>query len=254
MQVAQSVADAAAFVQTSMDGSVDTYADEYESFCAKLLTRLAHWKERLPESIQYNSANLRSRTEDGTAGPFLWAHTLYHVSHLAIYRQVRHSLLPVATVQHNVRAAHHHALKILGMVQETSALTHNAPRGFSLLQLVTSSIGYAIWLALNVVTANGAFTDSMATRTKVYCGHDVLQAMSHIWRSAKQQQEQVHKRIDNVHKLTSNMNKMDLGYFKSAAQPVRMEPDALERINLDCDIIYGISTTSYFDALRSNDR
>ncbi|MCJ1407477.1 hypothetical protein MMC19_001548 [Ptychographa xylographoides] len=186
----------------------EDYAEAYERRYQKTYSRLESWQRELPPRYRLNVENTIVSVHDGNASMFSSMHCLYHTTGMILNRRVRHTCLPAASIDRNVRKALHHAQQLLSMIQtfhemphpEHSSTSHPHQELSGPVLISTPFNGYGIMNVIDITSATGSL-DAASFRDTLECWNSalaVLKQVARFWDSAKRQKRTVKKRVQAI--------------------------------------------------------
>ncbi|KAK2059546.1 fungal-specific transcription factor domain-containing protein [Colletotrichum caudatum] len=141
------------------------------------------WQESLPERFTYNSGNMESAAQDGTLSTFLTVHLLYHHGLIKLHRHIRNSehIAPARRLQHlwRIDEEARRVLDITGML-EVLLRARRTP-----LSAPSPFMSYVIMEAVDVLTAEGSFSEVSVLLDRLAIASAVVDAVSTVWEEAR---------------------------------------------------------------------
>ncbi|KAK4893314.1 hypothetical protein LTR28_002199 [Elasticomyces elasticus] len=247
--------DVSAFLHRSVHRAPSHYAEAYDQFYKQTHRRLDEWMSRLPAHLHHTQQNTERSIREGYAGTLISLFALHHITLMKLNRIARHALLPRATVAHNIRAAHHHALKFLHVLRTLHLARaapnaddeqHNAARASS-FAFSTPFPGYAALSAIDILGAGGPLAELDAAARAIADGLAALRELSAHWASARAQFKAARKRHLQIQAVVTEPQS---GRFGLTDRRVWGIQEPLERVfGREEDCVYGVESEVYFEAL-----
>lgn len=189
--------------------SFQRYSADHEAFHITTHQRLASWKASLPDYLSYSAFNAKASINNGYVGTFISLHTIYHSTIIKLNRHIRHAHLSAASVTRAIRAATHHSLQLLEIMQTLSNVERqkvftSTPSQAHQQQLKipfsTPFAGYAILVAMDVISAAGSLDPDALTNTFriMNGGLKVIEELSQFWASARAQRKVIRRRVEQL--------------------------------------------------------
>lgn len=209
VQISSIWGDVLANIYRSPHQSIHRYSADHEAFHITTHQRLASWKASLPDYLSYSPLNAKASVNHGYVGTFISLHTIYHATIIKLNRHVRHAHLSAASLTRAVRAATHHAVKVLEIMQTLSNVERHkvftsTPSQAHQQQLKipfsTPFAGYAMLIATDVLSAAGSLDPDALTNTfRIMNGClKVIEELSQFWASARAQRKVIRKRVEQL--------------------------------------------------------
>ena len=212
VQVSTIWGEVLATVYRSPQRASTNYANEYEDFYAKISSRLRSWSASLPSEIVYSIDNIRLHTRSNDIRTFISIHAIFNISHIMLNRYVRHAYLSSDLIDRNVAATIHHANNLILIMHEfldvtrirrtpspTLSSSQLAPKNHN-ITFSAPFPGYAILVAVDIVTAAGSFEPASYDRMMRYMTNNIiiLDEISTFWKSAEIQRFNVKRRLSDL--------------------------------------------------------
>lgn len=248
----QLLSDVVELVASNVHQSHSRYARIYEREIPEIYRQLADWRNNLPVGIQNSFSDPHRSMELGQLGVAANMFALFHLSHLHLARFARHSLLSKDQIRHGVTAARTHASHILQIAGILCSFAQTLGEGQNLHQMISPILGYAMFIAIDTVTAGGHATELEAILISAMDGLNVLQVIGYAWNSCKLQSKLVEKRIEDIQVLTQQSRDRtsttthdgDRGWRMGLPLEVYFEPDY--------DVMFGLESATFFETLRED--
>lgn len=246
--------DVVDFIFRAPHQAAATYRDTYESFYAGTWDQLQGWLSRLPENLQYNTANLEKAIRRGYADTFISLHALYHLCCMKLNRCLRHSWAQ-DSIARNIRAAHEHGHHMLHLMSAVNAAREQigipAERRTNGFTLTAPFPGYATLSAVDIVSAGGTDSTLGSTLDEISGGLICLQELARYWNSARDQARLCEKRYYQIQNILKNPLRARGGAW--LGRKWGLEKALESDLCPDDDCIYGLGGTTeaveiYFDA------
>ena len=186
------------------------YAHEYEEFSAKMSTRLQSWVTSLPSEIVYSIDNIQLHMRRNDIRTFISIHAIFHISHIMLNRYVRHTHLSSSSIDRNIATTLSHANSLIFIMHEfldVTRIRRTPSPTMRSSQLKNHNFtfsapfpGYAILVAVDVVTAAGSFDPSSYDKLMRFMTNNIiiLDEISNFWKSAKIQRSNVKRRLSDL--------------------------------------------------------
>lgn len=235
-----------------------TYRSTYNAFYLDIENKLQGWMSRLPEHLQYSTANLDASIQRGNANTFIGMHALYHLCCIRLNRCLRHSLAQ-DFIARNIRAAHAHGHELLQLMCAVNVARRRIDdRGegrTNIFAFTAPFAGYAVLAAVDVVSAGGSETALGTTLDEISGALGCLRELAAFWDSAKQQARVCERRYYQIQNILKNPLRARGGAWlgKNWGTEKPLEP----ALSADNDCIYGLGSHAealevYFDAFRES--
>ncbi|KAI1624339.1 fungal-specific transcription factor domain-containing protein [Exophiala viscosa] len=217
------------------------YSDEAERFRHNIMNKLETWESQLQTHLE------RVRDGDAQSQSVSGLYILHYYTALLVNRYVRHGELDQQAIAIRLggeKGAYKQAQSMLELVQQ---LSNDEEKNSPLFRFATTSpfIGFAITVALDVITASGTLSDLMDHKSQmmslISSGLEALESLVDYWHSAGRQRDMIKRRLGVL--LSATKRASDLNgafYFGERMQ----SPFPLEQ-----DIVYGLGRVRYFQAL-----
>ena len=248
--------DVVDFIFRAPHQAAGSYRATYESFYTDTWNRLQGLWTRLPDYLQYSTANLDQSIRHGYASTFISIHAVYHLCCMKLNRCLRYSLTQ-DLVARNIRTAHEHGHQMLQMTCAVSAARGAAgtpTEGYiGAFRLTTPFSGYATLAAVDIVSAGGPDSALGSILEEITGGLNCLQELSTFWASAKEEARLCERRYYQIQNILKNPGRSRSGAWlgRNWGLEKPLEPSA----STDDDCIYGMGGTNeavdlYFAAFR----
>jgi len=237
--ICQLMAEVFDLVSASMFMPETVYAQHYEAQFSQLHLKLSHWYNERPAEIRVLSADMRSCGDLLTGKP-LTCLALYHGTMLHLVRAVRCNILSKEHRRQHRRMAQEHATHLLSMARMLCTMAQNFTQGQGLHNLISPVMAWAVFNAIDTLTAGGLMRNIESTLTLAMEGHKLLDAVSHVWRSTKVQSQKAGERIMALQaKNEESRERMGSTSMPDAApQAWRMAEPMSESLEKGCDIMF----------------
>ncbi|KAF2646731.1 hypothetical protein P280DRAFT_512882 [Massarina eburnea CBS 473.64] len=242
--------DVLTFTSRSVHRPESGYERLYETFYAQTYERLDAWHTMLPINLQYSLQNLDNSIIEGFAGTFLSLHALYATTIIRLNRHVRVRALPNDKLARNIDQSFRTASHFLSMMHSLSAPNRQRrlpPNTAADFLFSTPFPGYALLLAVDVLTAAGTVTTLPNLIETLGPSLSCIDELAHFWASARAQ----HKAITNrVKQLTDIAISEEQGVRNGSYGPFWKISGALETAFSNEDVVYKVPEQMLFDVVR----
>ncbi|KAL9621472.1 MAG: hypothetical protein Q9160_004115 [Pyrenula sp. 1 TL-2023] len=174
------------------------YAEKYEEFYARLNQQLDRWMASLPPELTNSRENTDRSIREGYIGTYIGLHTLYHASLMKLNRHCRWKLLSPASVERNIRRAHHHATEVLSIVQSLSRTDRKARLPDIEFAFSTPFTSYSILTAVDILSAGGRLEDLPKHSELLEGGLEVVAELAGFWSIARRHKTSILRRIKDI--------------------------------------------------------
>lgn len=241
------------FVYRATNHSRHTYRQAYEKVYHDTHAAMQEWSSQLPGYLQFSEANLDRSIQEGYAGTFVSIHVLHHFVLMKLNRCMRHTLA-ADLVPRNVRAAHYHAHRLLGIMRALREVRREIvhPRNGqpSRFELSVPFSGYATLSAVDIVGGGGPDSTLGPTMDGMASGLDCLKELSQFWNSALEQSRSAERRLYQLKNVLSRPYKASSGCW--LGRNWGLEGPLEQEFELEADCIYGVDNKVYFSALEDD--
>ncbi|GAB7342961.1 hypothetical protein MBLNU457_g1065t1 [Dothideomycetes sp. NU457] len=235
--ICQLMAEVFDLVSASMFMPESVYAQHYETQFSQLHLKLSHWYNERPAEIRMLSAEMRSCSDLPTGKP-LTCLALYHGTMLHLHR----------------RMAQEHATHLLSISRMLCAMAQNLPQGQGLHNFTSPVMAWAVFNAIDTLTAGGLLRNIESTLTLAMEGHKLLDAVSHVWRSTRVQSQKAGERIMALqakHEQSRERREPE-SILEAAPQAWRMAEPMSETLEKGCDIMFEDDDEWLLEALQGS--
>ncbi|KAF2742180.1 hypothetical protein M011DRAFT_292853 [Sporormia fimetaria CBS 119925] len=190
--------DVLTFTRRASHRSDVGYEQFYDSFYNKMCERLEVWRNRLPPNLQSTPQNLETSIVEGTAGAYLALHALYHITVIKLNRHIRNQALSADKVARNIDASFRSASSFLATIHQLTSANHQGRiASSSASQVLFSSPfpGYALMLAVDVITATGTVPTLPNLIETIGTTVSYMDDLAVFWASARKQQKAIGDRL-----------------------------------------------------------
>lgn len=174
------------------------YAEKYEEFYARLNHQLDRWMASLPPELTNSRENTDRSIREGYIGTYIGLHTLYHASLMKLNRHCRWKLLSPASVERNIRRAHHHATEVLLIVQSLSRTDRKARLPDIEFAFSTPFTSYSVLTAVDILSAGGRLEDLPKHGQLLEGGLEVVAELAGFWSIARRHKTSILRRIKDI--------------------------------------------------------
>jgi len=245
--------DAMNFIYRAANHNPNTYRQAYEKVYHETHGAIQDWCSQLPGYLQYSDANLDRSIQGCYAGTFISLHVLHHFVIMKLNRCMRHTLA-ADLVPRNIRAAHYHAHRLLGIMRAVRdarrEIVHPKPGQPSRFEFSVPFPGYATLAAVDIVGGGGPDSTLSPTVNGMESGLDCLRELARYWNSAVDQSRSGERRLLQLKNVLSRPYKASSGCW--LGRNWGLEGPLEQEFELDADCIYGVDNTVYFNALEDD--
>ena len=246
------LSEAVELVLSNVHQSRSTCTHQYEMVVSEVQARLSKWRNDLPTEIENSIADPCNATENrriGTASTML---AMYHLSNLHLLRFTRHSLLSKDQIRQRVIAARAQAGSILQIARILCSFAQTLGEGQNLHQMLSAGLGYAVFVAIDTVTAGGYATELEAILVSAMDGLNILQVVGYTWHSCKLQSKLVEKRIEDIQALAQQSHDQSSVNHEGGDKGWRMGMPLEVSFEADYDVMFGLESATFFEILRED--
>lgn len=210
----------------SSHGSSHQYVNDFESFYSHINRELLSWTRSLPSYLTYSKSNATICVSSGDIGSFVSLHAIYHSAIIKLNRNIRHALLSSSIISRNIQAAFDHARQLLETLQMIGRTTYGVQTSSHLTEdeahpvaiaYSTPFVGYAIFSAVDVLSAGGSLKTYASTIALMESGLIVFEKLNRFWASARQQSKAIRWRLDRLTESVSSKAAVDKIAWKCRA-------------------------------------
>ncbi|KAM0723881.1 hypothetical protein Q7P37_000871 [Cladosporium fusiforme] len=236
-QVASIWGEVMGFIYRSTNHNKTEYRRAYEAIYGDTHAALQDWSAQLPGYLQYSEANLdRSIQERAMPAPSY---------------PFTHALAPDLAPR-NIRAAHHHAHRLLGIMRAVQTarrdiVHHHSTGRPSRFVFSVPFPGYATLSAVDIIGAGGPESTLGPTLDGMANGLECLRELAQYWSSALEQSRSGERRLLQLKNVLSRPYKASSGCWLGRNWGI--EGPLEQEFELESDCIYGCDDKVYFSAL-----
>ena len=245
--------DAMTFIYRAANYDPNTYRQAYEKVYHDTHAAMHEWNSQLPGYLRYSEANLDRSIQGGYVGTYISLHVLHHFVIMKLNRCMRHTLA-ADLAPRNIRAAHYHAHRLLGVmraIRETRReIIHPKSGQPSRFEFSVPFPGYATLAAVDIVGGGGPDSTLSPTVNGMEAGLDGLRELARYWNSAADQSRSGERRLLQLKNVLSRPYKASSGCW--LGRNWGLEGPLEQEFELDADCIYGVDNTVYFNALEGD--
>lgn len=242
------------FICRAKSYSRSAYRETYEKVYDGACTALQEWSSSLPGHLRYNEANLDRSIQEGYADVFVSLHSLHHFVLMKLNRCIRHTVMP-NLAQRNIRTAHLNARTLLSIICAlrtvrcyTAYPEPDQPPRFS---LSTPFPGYAILLAIDIVSAGAPDPIFSRSVEDITGGLACLHSLAPSWKSAMHQSRAAESRSLELNNFLTGRYKALPSFCPGHSWGNQCLREQEQELEDDC--IYGVHDVVYFGALQEVD-
>lgn len=245
VQVTSIWSDISASISRSSHTSDDQYMAYYQSFYDGTCQKLNSWRDSLSSKLTTTDSEIAAWIRSDLIGSFVSLHAIYHAAIIRLNRNVRHVLLPASVIARNVKTAVNHATQLLQLIQKVEHPVQNVEAscpvgdnpGSEIKTIFTSPfIGYAMFTAIDVLSAGGSLDLCVDTLTLMKCSLTMFDRLNRFWASARVQSRSIQRRCDQLTEIMYTRSAMDRKAWK-----FRKPLDS--SFSWDQDVFYGSNDT-----------
>jgi len=248
------LSEAVELVVTNVHQSRPAYSRQYEMDLAQMQERLSQWRNELPADVQNSLADPYKAASNSHVGIASTAFALYHLSNLHLARFTRHASLSKEHIRQCVEAARSNASNILQIAGIMCSFAQTLGEGQSLHQMLSPMLGYAIFVAIDTITAGGYGNELEAILGSAMDGLNILHVIGYTWHSCKSQAKLVEKRIEDIQTLAQQSRDQANGISEGSDKGWRMEMPLEVYFEAEYDVMYGLESATFFEVLREGGR
>ncbi|KAF2816212.1 uncharacterized protein BDZ99DRAFT_494075 [Mytilinidion resinicola] len=238
--------DVLLFTSRAINRPDHSYPERYEKFYDITSQRLDGWRNSLPPHLRFTPSNLDDSFVAGSSGTFISLHALYHATQMRMNRYARIATFSPSTLRRNTYRANKSATKFIRIAQALAPATRldrrpNSPPEYI---LTTPFSGYALMLAVDIVSAGGAIAGLPALVESIGTGLPAVAELADFWASAKVQHKAISLRLKQLAEIAlSEDDSARRGQFWRLSGS--LEPSFTKKD----DLIYGIEDRVFFDIM-----
>lgn len=237
-QIATLFSEVATHIHRSKWRAAEDYAFDYEDLYASLRERLCGWSNSLPPAFQYSVPNLANSNQIPSTGLLLSLHTMFHTTVLKLHRYARPACLGPALITRNILLARQSARTILNLLLKLNEIEHSTS--------TATFPGHALIAAFDVLSAGGSMAELPSLISAFLRAAHFLDELSNFWASAKHQRRLLQRRVEELAQIADGTGPGSLsadGQYWTVCEPLEVHAPK------ECDVIYGIERTLYFETL-----
>ncbi|KAF2491982.1 hypothetical protein BU16DRAFT_574125 [Lophium mytilinum] len=237
------------FTSRAINRPGQSYSQRYEEFYDITCQRLDGWRNNLPSHLRFTPSNLDDSFAAGSSGTFISLHALYHATQMRMNRYARNATFTPSTLRRNISRANISATEFIKIMQVLApAARHDRRPDFPPEYILTTPFsGYALMLAVDVVSAGGTVASLPSLIESISTALPAVAELADFWASAEVQHKAIFSRLKQLAEIALSEDD------RARSGPIWRSSGSLETsFAKKDDVIYGIEDHAFFDLLNGD--